>query len=147
VHNVCDSELLARWGAGSFDDVTKNVMCHFREHAAEVKATDLNDYMCKAIHAMESRRGRGELSPRVFVDFVCMEASKRPQNVFVKSSDGIEYTCGVGSTVSEAVADGIDRFYDEIEKVTTIDRVTEDCFAWLCWTPFGATPFESESDA
>jgi len=34
VHNVCDPELLARWGAGSFDDVTKNVMYHFREHAA-----------------------------------------------------------------------------------------------------------------
>jgi len=61
VHNVCDPELLARWGAGSFDDVTKNVMYHFREHAAEVKATDLNDYMRKAIQAMESRRGRGEL--------------------------------------------------------------------------------------
>jgi|GEM_PF-2019214 hypothetical protein len=68
-------------------------------------------------------------------------------NVFVKSGDGIEYTCGIGSTVSEAVADGIDRFYDEIEKVTTIDQITEDCFAWLCWTPFGATPFEPESDA
>ena len=61
VHNVCDPELLARWGAGSFDDVTKNVMYHFREHAAEVKATDLNDYMRKAIQATESRRGRGEL--------------------------------------------------------------------------------------
>lgn len=61
VHNVCDPELLARWGAGSFDDVTKNVMYHFRKHAAEVKATDLNDYMRKAIQAMESRRGRGEL--------------------------------------------------------------------------------------
>jgi hypothetical protein len=61
VHNVCDPELLARWGAGSFDDATKNVMYHFREHAAEVKATDLNDYMRKAIQAMESRRGRGEL--------------------------------------------------------------------------------------
>jgi hypothetical protein len=68
-------------------------------------------------------------------------------NVFVKSSDGIEYTCGVGSTVSGAVRDAIDRFYDEIEKFTTIDQVTEDCFAWLCWTPFGATPFEPESDA
>jgi hypothetical protein len=62
VHNVCDPELLARWGAGGFDDVTKNVMYHFREHAAEVKATDLNDYMRKAIQAMESRRGRGELA-------------------------------------------------------------------------------------
>jgi len=61
VHNVCDPELLARWGAGSFDDVTKNVTYHFREHAAEVKATDLSDYMRKAIQAMESRRGRGEL--------------------------------------------------------------------------------------
>jgi hypothetical protein len=60
VHNECDPELLARWGAG-FDGVTKNVMYHFREHAAEVKATDLNDYMRKAIQAMESRRGRGEL--------------------------------------------------------------------------------------
>jgi hypothetical protein len=61
VHNVCDPELLARWGAGSFDSVTENVMRHFREHAAEVKASDLNDYMRKAIQAMESRRGRGEL--------------------------------------------------------------------------------------
>ena len=61
MHNVCDPELLARWGAGIFDDLTKNVMYHFREHAAEIKATNLNDYMRKAIQAMESRRGRGEL--------------------------------------------------------------------------------------
>ena len=37
------------------------MMYHFREHAAEVKATDLNDYTRKAIQAMESGRGRGEL--------------------------------------------------------------------------------------
>ncbi len=61
VHNACDPELLARWGAGSFDDITKNVMYHFREHAAEVRATDIDDYMRKAVQAMESRRGRGEL--------------------------------------------------------------------------------------
>jgi len=65
-------------------------------------------------------------------------------NVFVKSDDGIEYTCGFGSTVSEAVVDAIDRFYDEIDKVASVDQITEDRFAWLCWTPFGTTPFEPE---
>jgi hypothetical protein len=61
VHNTCDPDLLARWGAGSFGDVTNNVMFHFRKHGAEVRATDVNDYMRKAIQAMESRRGRGEM--------------------------------------------------------------------------------------
>ena len=35
-------------------------------------------------------------------------------NVFVKSSEGIEYTG--------------DRFYDEIEKVAAVDQITEECF-------------------
>lgn len=61
VHNACDPELLAGRGAGSFDDITKSVMYHFREHAAEVRAPDIDDYMRKAVQAMESRRGRGEL--------------------------------------------------------------------------------------
>ncbi len=58
-------------------------------------------------------------------------------DVFVKSQAGIEYTCGFGSTIQEAVVDGTNRFYDEIEKVSSVDNVTEDSFVWLAWTPFG----------
>ena len=66
-------------------------------------------------------------------------------DVFVKSSEGIEYTGGFGSTIPEAVADAIDRFYDEIEKVAAVDQITEEGFVWLCRTPFGPTPFEPGS--
>ncbi len=67
-------------------------------------------------------------------------------NVFVKSNDGIEYTGGVGATVQEAVLDCTNRFYDEIEKVSPIESITEDAFVWLAWTPFGIDSTDSSED-
>ena len=63
------------------------------------------------------------------------------QNVFFKSKDGIEHTCGIGETVNESVVILINNFYREIEKHKAVDEVEESDFVWLCWTPFGATPF------
>jgi hypothetical protein len=59
VHNAC-KELLEQWGKGSYDDVLKNVMAHYRKHGAEVGAVDIDDYMFKGIAAMISRSGRGK---------------------------------------------------------------------------------------
>lgn len=59
VHNAC-KELLEQWGKGSYDDVLKNVMAHYRKHGSEVGAVDIDDYMFKGIAAMISRSGRGK---------------------------------------------------------------------------------------
>jgi hypothetical protein len=63
-------------------------------------------------------------------------------NVFIKSKDGIEYTCGVGESSTEAVTDAINAFYQEIENIAPLNEITEDAFVWLCWTPFGSEPFK-----
>lgn len=62
-------------------------------------------------------------------------------NVFYKSKEGIEHTCGMGKTVDDAVISLVNNFYREIRKHRPIEEVEESDFVWLCWTPFGATPF------
>jgi hypothetical protein len=205
--------LLKQWSNGSFRTVLRNVEYHFAKHGASVRAANIDEYMRKAISAMNERKGAGKAIEGAtefvrrfnvhginrYVDFdtarnlvVCWSALVKPgcyeidgrrhhievvvgwfdvstadlpfakitlkvtQNethaflaypsVFVKRPDGIEYTMGIGKTIDEAVLDGVKATYNEIAKVQELvgRQLTHDDFVWMCWTPFGATPFSSD---
>ena len=54
-------------------------------------------------------------------------------NVIVRNvtTGDVEYTCGIGGSINEAVEDALSGFLKEVEKQSQIRELAEDDFVWV----------------